>query len=230
MCSINGSLSNNRSLTCGVPQGTILRPLLFLLYINDLPNCLSNSEPRTYADDTNLTYAGDSVDNLQLYLNQDLDNVHNWLRGNKLTLNMTKTEFMLIGSRQRLSTLTDSPTITINDNQVRVTIAKSLGVTLDNKLDWSSHIDKLTKKVASGIGAIKRIRHLVPQATSHLIYQALIQPHFDYCNIVWGNCGITLQTKIQSKASSRHLMVCNYSVKRCPLPLLELKCSIRKVF
>ena len=91
------------------------------------------------------------MDNLQLYLNQDLDNVHNWLRANKLTLKMTKTEFMLIGSRQRLSTLTDSPTITINDNQVsQVTTAKSLGVTLDNKLDWSSHIDKLTKK-ASGI-------------------------------------------------------------------------------
>ena len=105
-----------------------------------------------YADDTHVTYAGDCVDNLQLYLNQDLDNVHNWLRANKLTLNMTKTEFMLIGSRQRLSTLTDSPTITIHDSQVsQVTTAKSLGVTIDNKLDWSSHIDKLTKKVASGI-------------------------------------------------------------------------------
>ena len=107
LCSINGSLSKNRSLTCGVPQGTILGPLLFLLYINDLPNCLSNCESRMYADDTHLTYAGDCVDNLQLYLNQDLDNVHDWLRANKLTLNMTKTEFMLIGSRQRLSTLTD---------------------------------------------------------------------------------------------------------------------------
>ena len=62
MCSINGSLSKNHSLTCGVPQGTILVPLLFLLYINDLPNCLSNCEPRMYADDTHLTYAGDCVD------------------------------------------------------------------------------------------------------------------------------------------------------------------------
>ena len=72
---------------------------------------------------------------------------------------------MLIGSRQRLSTQVS-----------QVTTAKSLGVTIDNKLDWSSHIDQLTKKAASGIGAIKRIRHLVPQATLHLIYQALIQP------------------------------------------------------
>ena len=81
---------------------------------------------------------------------------------------------MLIASRQKLSTLTDSPIITINDNQVsQVSTAKSLGVTIDNKLDWSSHIDKLTKKVAFGIGAIKRIRHLVPQATLHLIYQSI---------------------------------------------------------
>ena len=166
-----------------------------------------------YADDTHLTYAGDCVGNLQLYLNQDLDNVHNWLRANKLTLNMTKTEFLLIGSRQRLSTLTDSPTITIHDSQVsQVTTAKSLGVTIDNKLDWSSHIDKLTKKVASGIGAMKRIRHLVPPATLHLIYQALIQPHFDYCNIIWGNCGIILQDKIQKlhNRAARVLTNSNY--------------------
>ena len=83
MCSINGSLSKSCSLSCGVPQG--LRQLLFLLYITDLLNCLSNCEPRMYADDNFLTYAGDNVDNIQLRLNQDLENVHNWLRANKLT-------------------------------------------------------------------------------------------------------------------------------------------------
>ena len=166
-----------------------------------------------YADDTRLTYAGDCVDNLHLYLNQDLENVLKWLRANKLTLNRTKTEFMLIGARQRLSTLAVSPTVTIYDNQVsQVTTAKSLGVTIDNKLDWRSHIDKLTKKVASGTGAIKRIRHLVPQATLLLIYQALIQPHFDYFNFVWGNCGITLQNKVQKlqNRAARVLTNLNY--------------------
>ena len=90
----------------------------FLLYINDLPNCLLNCEPRMYADDTHLTYAGCSVDNIQFYVNQDLENVHNLLRANKLILNMTKTEFMLIGSRQRLSNLTISPTIAIDNVQI----------------------------------------------------------------------------------------------------------------
>ena len=112
-----------------------------------------------YANDSlnsHLTYTGDNADNIQLHLNQDLENVHNWLRANKLTLTMTKTEFMLIGSRQRLSTLTESATFAINDfqvSQVRRT-AKSLGVTIDDRLDWSGHIEKVTKKVASGIGAI----------------------------------------------------------------------------
>ena len=85
-------------------------------------------------------------------------------------------------------------------------------MTIDNKLDWRSHIDKLTKKVASGTGAIKRIRHLVPQATLPLIYQALIQPHFDYFYIVWGNCGITLQNKVQKlqNRAARVLTNSNY--------------------
>ena len=77
-----------------------------------------------YADDTHLTYAGDNADNIRLRLNQDLDIVHNWLRANKLTLNMTKTDFMLTGSRQRLSTLTESPRFAINEQMFK--LARSL--------------------------------------------------------------------------------------------------------
>ena len=100
----NGSLSDSQSLTCGIPPGTMLGPLLFLIYVNDLPNCLSISKPRMYADDTHLNFASNCVDTINEVLNRDLAKVNEWLITNKLTLNASKTEFMLIGSRQRLST------------------------------------------------------------------------------------------------------------------------------
>ena len=81
---------------------------------------------------------------------------------------------------------------------------------IDEKLTWRSHIDKLTKKITSGTGAIKQIRHLVHYGTLHSIYQALVQPHFKYCNIVWRNCGVTFQDKLQ-KVQNRAARVLTYS-------------------
>ena len=99
----------------------------------------------------------------------------------------------------------------MNSTQVsNVRATKSLGVMIDDKLDWHNHIEKLTKKIASGIGALKRIRHLIPASTLHLIYQALIKPHFDYCDIVWGNCGKTLRDKLQ-KLQNRAARVLTFS-------------------
>lgn len=134
-----------------------------------------------YADYTHLTYADQDVNIIQSCLNEDLLNISKWLIANKLTLNMTKTEFMLVGSRQKLNTLTTSPVLTINGTRInQVSTSKSLGVLIDVNLRWGSHIQGLAKKVASGIGAIKRVRQFVPPATLHPIYKALIQPHFDY--------------------------------------------------
>ena len=83
-------------------------------------------------------------------------------------------------------------------------------MTIDDNLDWGSHMEKIIKKVSSGIGAIKRVKHLVPQATLQPIYQALMHPHFNYCNTVWGNCGITLSNKLQ-KLQNRAVRVLTFS-------------------
>ena len=87
-CFVNGSLSHNGPLTCGIPQGTILGPLLFIIYINDLPNCLEHSQPRMFADDTHLSFANNSTENIDLELSEDLARVNQWLTAsaNKLTL------------------------------------------------------------------------------------------------------------------------------------------------
>ena len=101
-CQIRNSFSSERLIKCGVPQGSILGPLLFLLYINDLPHCLSKTKPRLFADDTNLTASANSMTDLEAAVNSDLENLRKWLIANKLSLNVAKTEFTLIGSKSMI--------------------------------------------------------------------------------------------------------------------------------
>ena len=151
-----------------------------------------------YADDTHITYSSADLHSMQSSPSRDLSNIHKWLLCNKLTLNTTKTEFMLIGSRQKLSTLSESLELSIDNVPIKqVFTTKSLGILIDDNMAWHSHIDKLSKNIASGIGAIKRIKPFVSTEILHYIYNALVQPHFDYCSIVWGNCGKTLSEKLQ---------------------------------
>ena len=143
-CLVNGSLSRNCSLKCGVPQGRILGALLFLIYINDLLSCLTSCQPRMYADDTHIIYADVDVNSIQLNLNHDLGDVNKWLISNKVTLNTAKTECMLIGSRKKLSTLSSQPELSIDIVPIeKVTSVKSLGIFIDENLRWQTHMDKL---------------------------------------------------------------------------------------
>jgi hypothetical protein len=114
----------------GIPQGSILGPLLFLLYINDLPECLHEAAPRLFADDTNLTVAGESIEEVELAMNNDLLSVHTWLLANKLSLNVSKTEFILIGSNHRLKNLTNQPNIKIDQDKIKFIIVDYLGFKL----------------------------------------------------------------------------------------------------
>ena len=101
-CNVNGKLSTARYLRCRVPHGSIPGPLLFLIYINDLPNCLLTAAPRMFADDTNITLSAKTLTGLKQALAPELSNLSCWLKANKLSLNVGKTELMIIGSRQRL--------------------------------------------------------------------------------------------------------------------------------
>ena len=198
-CSVNGALSSASKLTYGVPQGSILGPLLFLIYINDLPNCLDISCAKMFADDTNITVPGCTFAELEQATNSELNNLYNWLKANKLSLNIAKTEFMVISTRQKfLAENCSEINIQLDGHPVsRVEHTKSLGLNIDDRLSWSNHIKDLCKKISSAIGALRRIRPLISQSTAVQIYNALIQPHFDYCAPVWDGLSSYLCEKLQ---------------------------------
>ena len=198
-CFINGHLSSPRVVSCGVPQGSILGPLLFLIYINDLPNCLKFSKPRMFADDTTVTTSGISIVQTIQNVNRDMVNLCEWLIANKLSLNIGKTEHMFIASDDTLNKISDSTVIYLADEPLkRVRKSKSLGVYVDERLSWSPQIDAVAGKVSSAIGGLKQIRHLINKETALTIHNSLILPLFDYCDIVWDTVGSSLATRLQS--------------------------------
>ena len=194
----NGVLSEKAILKCGVPQGSILGPLLFLIYINDLTTIADYATVRMYADDTNMTFTACSIPELQHDMNMDLQFLQNWLIANRLTLNVLKTEFMLIGSRQRMATLTQELDLSINGISLkRVNSSKCLGVEIDECLTWDAHIASISRKVSSGIGVLKKIKPFVPTFNLISVYQSIVEPYFDYCSIVWDDISDHLTDKLQ---------------------------------
>ena len=139
--------------------------------------------------------------------NHDLSNVNSWLTSYKLTLNSSKTEFMSIGSLQRLGTYDTSLNLIIGgDITKQVSSIKSLGVHIDENLSWNIHIEKIAKKIASGIGAIKPCRPFVNRTTLESVFNALVQPYFNYCSKVCGAI-VTKVFRISSKRCKTGLPV-----------------------
>ena len=210
-CQLGDKMSTARRIECGIPQGSILGPLFFLIYINDLPQCLNHATARLFADDTNLTVAGISIQEIKSNMNRDLAYVNEWLLANKL-INVVKTEFILIGSAQKLNSIVIQPNIEINQVKInQVGNATVLGVEIDDKLSWDSHIDKVAKKVKSGIGAIRKIRDFVDRETLINVYNALINPHFDYCSEVWDTMGVGLSNRLQKLQNRAARVIMNFS-------------------
>ncbi len=181
----NGNFSSSRYLECGIPQGSCLGPLLFSIFTNGLPLVLNRATMTMYADDSTVHAAADSYSELNGLLQKELDSVSVWVEHNRLALNITKTICIAFSSNSILRRNHHLSLYIKNTALEQVRKVKLFGLTIDEKLSWSTHIDNIVVKMGRAISVIKRCAMYLNNHTMKLVTQALVLPHLDYCSVVW---------------------------------------------
>ena len=188
---VNGKLSDSENVLYGVPQGSILGPILFLLFINDLPIFLSKSledgQAYLFADDTTLSKSSQNIKQLTESLQKVLNLVLLWSKENGMVLNSSKTRCMLITTQQKRHHLvSDKLNLKVAGEEIKqVDKEKVLGVTIANNLSWDEHISNVSKRMSMKGALLNRIKLFLSSEQRIQFYKAFIQPHMDYCSIVW---------------------------------------------
>ena len=198
----DGVSSECKNIVCGVPQGSILGPILFLLYINDIVNVSDKLFPLLYADDTNVFLNGKNVNKMIETMNSELEKIVVWLKINKLKLNVKKTHYMVFSSGRK-SYHIDNPLFIDNEEVKGVSHTKFLGVIIDKFLSWDFHLDYIKNKIAKGLGIICKARKYLNMNCLRTLYYSFIYPYMNYCIEVWGSAGSTRierLVKLQKKA------------------------------
>lgn len=214
---IDGFTSDKATITTGVPQGSVLGPLLFLIYINDFQQASTLFKMITYADDTTLLYSlNTSLSHTYNYvdtLNLELNNIIKWLNANKLSLNISKTKFMVFSMPQKHVNI---PDLQINGTSIEsVDTFNFLGITIDKHLTWQAHTNKIANKISKTIGVIRKLQTFVPQNILIMIYNSLILSHLNYGILCWGYQNKRLS--ILQKQALRAITSSNFNAHTEPL-------------
>ena len=204
--SIANTNSDTKMVNCGVPQGSILGPLLFLIYINDFCKSSSVLSFILFADDSNIFFSHKDPRHLLATINHELKQVSEWIKANKLSLNLQKTNYMLFSN-----IIDELPGNIIfeNTNIKRVSITKFLGVTIDKNLSWKEHVDHICKIISRNIGIINKVKYYFPTHILLNLYSTLILPHLNYGIVAWGNCADCLLNRILLLQKKAMRIICH---------------------
>lgn len=181
----------------GVPQGSILGPLMFILFVNALPKAVKHCSTNMYADDTTIYTAAETTEQALETLSIDANSTMDWYRQNKLIVNVEKTHLMVIGRRYRKMEINEAKLV-LQDVELRPEQTVSyLGVSLDDQFKWKDHVKKIRSKCFMGLAKLRRVCKDLPMAVRKKLYCAMIQPHTDYCSVVWDQLSVELRNKVE---------------------------------
>ena len=217
----NGAKSDLKSVKCGVPQGSVLGSLFFIAYMNDIFNASQLLYNILYADDTCIYLSGKDLHSLICTMNTEVNRIVVWLKSSKLTLNTSKTFYMVFHRGKKK--LHGNFDLFIDKVKIKETLTmKYLGVIIDNKLNWISHITYVKNKVSKGIDIIRRATQCVNKKTLTNLYHTFKFPYLIYCVEVWGSAcktKLTPITLLQKKLSGYSLFRMDYIEHTEPLSI-----------
>ena len=214
---VNDTISNYATITTGVPQGSTLGPLLFLLYINDIIESSRLLNFFLFADDTTIVHSGKDVQSLSNNINEELKRVSTWLVANKLSLNIQKTNYIVFSGNKQINGVLN---IKMCDSTIqRSHVLRYLGVYIDHKLTWKSHIDHIQSKLSRSLGILHKVKHMLTENTLLTLYYTLFYPYLQYCNVIWGMANSTTLSSltILQKRIIRAITNVNYYEHTAPL-------------
>ena len=227
----NGENTKYETITCGVPQGSILGPLLFLLYVNDISNCSEILDFILFADDTNIFYSHNNIKTLFENVNEELQKLHNWILANKLSLNLQKTKYSIFHKQGKCEDLPlKFPNLIIDNIEIkRETTMKFLGVLLDEHLTWKAHISMIEKNISKNTGILYKARPLIDKKNLRNLYFAYIQSHINYACSWWASTTLTNLKPIFTK-QKHALRIINYKARSSDTRELFKESNILNVF
>ena len=220
--------SSELYIKCGVPQGSIIGPLLFLLYINDLHKVLNCTKYCLYADDTVLYMSDSDVNNAHAGLQHDLNGLNEWCELNRVTINAKKTKLMLFGTNNMLKRARFPNTSIGNNNLLYVKIFNYLGVKLDCKLNFENHAKECLRLVSHKLYMLTKVRSYITNDQALTIYKSKILPYFDYGDIFYLKTHLRTLYKLQ-KLQNRALKLCLGKHARYGTDLIHTEANVAKL-